>query len=179
MSLQGDFQFIEKLTEEFFRRPHVRKILKAIEAAHMTGWEKWLQIEFAEFLNSHPDIKAWWRESQYLLDKRLVASRKNCAVDFLIHQRYKQSHIALELKQANSPNTCLKNMLIDKKKIASIRSKKFDIRSVWCLGVHKRGDPNEVRRLLTYHADAKHIDISLQHHTSTRIARTEYAYTIF
>lgn len=178
MAVKQDFEFVDGLAADFFRRPYLKRVLATINAASMTGWEKWLQIELASFLSSHTDVKAWWRESKYELDKRVLDSRDTCAVDFLIHEKWKQSHMALELKQANSPNGCVKAMLRDKKKIAAIKFKKFDIRSVWCLGVHREEDPKEVRRLLAYHADKMRLDVPKNFH-SQGIGRTGYAYTIF
>lgn len=153
MTLSKDFEFITSFSSEFLQREHIKKTLRAIEISGMTGWEKWLQIELAAFLEARADIKAWWRESSYELDKRVVESRKRCAVDFLVHQKRKQSHMALEVKQINSPKACVKGMIRDKKKIQSIKKAKYDIRSIWCLGVHKIIEPEEVGRLVIYYGD--------------------------
>lgn len=179
MALKNDFDFIATLADEFFRRAHVKRILRAIDESAMKGWEKWLQIEFASFLGTHEGVRAWWRESKYDLDQRVLDSRKTCAVDFLVREKRKQSHMALELKQANSPNGCIKGMLRDKRKIASIKYAKFDIRSVWCLGVHRAEDPNEIRRLTNYHSDKMKTAIKSALFVSKTIGKTSYAYTIF
>lgn len=179
MALRNDFDFIAGLADEFFRRVHVKRILGAIDESAMTGWEKWLQIELASFLGTHNGVRAWWRESKYELDQRVLDSRKTCAVDFLVREKWKQSHMALELKQSNSPNHCIKGMLRDKKKIASIKYAKFDIRSVWCLGVHRAEDPSEIRRLTNYHADKMKTVIKPALFVSKPIGRTNYAYSIF
>lgn len=179
LSLKHDFEFIARLAEEFFRRPHVKRILSAIEECKMTGWEKWLQIELSAFLDSHTGVTAWWRESKYDLDQRVLESRKKCAVDFLIQEKWKQSHMALELKQINSANGCVKSMIQDKKKIAAIKSVKYDIRSVWCLGVHRTADPAEVHRLTAYHADKLNTEISYKRVICKSIGKTDYSYTIF
>lgn len=97
----------------------------------------------------------------------------------MIREKWKQSHIALELKQANSPNSCIKGMLRDKKKIAAIKYAKFDIRSVWCLGVHRAEDPSEIRRLTNYHADKMKTSIAPALFVSKTIGQTGYAYSIF
>ncbi len=179
MALKSDFEFMTSLADEFFRRPHVKRILRALDESSITGWEKWLQIELAAFLGVHTGITAWWRESKHELDQRVLASRKKCAVDFLVKEKWKQTHMALELKQANSPNACIKGMLRDKKKIASIKQAKFDIRSAWCLGIHRAEDPGEVRRLTNYHADKMKTAIKPDLFASQRIRRTDYAYSIF
>lgn len=179
MTLNKDFAFIAALANEFFCRPHVKRILAAIDESAMTGWEKWLQIELASFLGTHAGVRAWWRESKYELDQRVLDSRKMCAVDFLVREKGKQTHMALELKQGNSPNGCIKGMLRDKKKIAAIKSAKFDIRSVWCLGVHRAEDPSEIRRLTNYHADKMKVTIKSTLFLTKTIGRTGYAYSIF
>jgi len=179
LSLKHDLEFIARLADEFFRRPHVKRILTAIEECKMTGWEKWLQIELSAFLDSHSGVKAWWRESKYDLDQRVLDSRKKCAVDFLVQEKWKQSHMALELKQINSANGCVKSMIRDKKKIAAIKYAKYDIRSVWCLGVHRKVDPAEVHRLTAYHADKLKTEIPTKLVVCKAIGRTDYAYTIF
>lgn len=179
MALKNDFDFIASLADEFFRGTHVKHILGAIDESAMTGWEKWLQIEFASFLGTHKGVRAWWRESKYELDQRVLDSRKTCAVDFLIHEKWKQSHLALELKQANSPNGCIKGMLRDKKKISTIKYAKFDIRSVWCLGVHREEEPSEIRRLTNYHADKMRTAIKPALLVTKSIGKTGYAYTVF
>ena len=84
MSDKQDFEFMTRLADEFFREKHVGKMLKTFSEAHMTGWEKWLQIEFAAFLSVHENVTYWWRESRYQIDQRIRDSRKVCAVDFLI-----------------------------------------------------------------------------------------------
>jgi hypothetical protein len=179
LSEKLDFIFICDLAQQFFRKTHVRRALLAISEDSMTGWEKWLQIELAQFLRDHKKVKAWWRESKYALDGRLIAARKKCAVDFLIHQKGKQSHMALELKQANAMNNCIAGMLRDLKKISCIRGGAYDIRSVWCLGVHKTKSSSDVLRRTRYLADGAKISFDEKLFISASIGKTGYSYTIF
>ena len=180
MTLKRDHAFVSGLAAEFFKKPHIRHVLSAIDEFSVTGWEKWLQIEFAAFLGSHDGVRGWWRESSYELDQRLVASRRTCAVDFLICEQNKRSHLALEIKKGRSPDACIQGMLKDKKKIAAIKKTKFDIRSVWCLGVHTWVDSEEVVRLTNYHASKLKTAIKPQLMTaSKRIGRTQHVFTIF
>ena len=179
MSEKQDFQFIYEISKSFFKKAHVKKTLAAIDADYVTGWEKWLQIEFATFLREHPDIRAWWRESKFEIDKRVLAFRSRCAVDFLVHQKSKQSHFALELKQRNSPSGCVKGMLQDRRKIAAIKYRDYDIRSVWCLGVHRVQTPEEVLRLLRYYSDKMKISIKPENAITEAIGQTGYSFTIF
>lgn len=179
MTLKADFEFVQGLVQDFFASRHLRRTLVAIEADEISGWEKWLQIELAQFFREHDQIKAWWRESSYKLDRRVAQSRTQCAVDFLLHQARKQSHMALEVKQVDSVNNCVAGMLLDRRKISRIRGGVYDIRSVWCLGIHKAASQDEVRRKLVYHADRLEVEYNDKFFDSRRIGRTGYSYTLF
>lgn len=179
MKLKKDFDFIASLASDFFQRAHIKKTLRAIDESAMTGWEKWIQIELAAFLEGRDDIKAWWRESGYELDGRVAASRRKCAVDFLVHQKWKQSHMAVELKQVNSPTACVQGMLKDKKKIQGIKSAKYDIRSVWCVGVHRVAEPDEVLRLVAYYGSKLKFPINAKLLHTERIGYSSYMFTVF
>lgn len=179
VGLKEDFQFMHILATSFFQRAHIKKTLKAVDASAMSGWEKWLQIELAAFIQDQPNIKAWWRESSYELDQRVVASRKKCAVDFLIHQKWKQSHMALELKQVNSASACVQGMLRDKRKIQSIKAGKYDIRSAWCIGVHRVCDQAEVARLVAYYGSKMKHPINSKLQISERVGYSPFMFTLF
>ena len=179
MKLKDDFDFVASVASDFFQRAHIKKTLKAIDESAMTGWEKWIQIELAAFLETRDDIKAWWRESAYELDGRVVESRKKCAVDFLVHQKWKQSHMAVELKQVNSPTACVQGMIKDKKKIQGIKSTKYDIRSVWCVGVHRVAEPAEVQRLVAYYGSKLKSPIDGKLLSTERIGYSPYMFTVF
>jgi len=58
LSLKNDFDFIGGLVDEFFRRAHMKRVLRSIDESAMTGWEKWLQIELASFLGKHEGVRA-------------------------------------------------------------------------------------------------------------------------
>lgn len=179
MTLKHDFKFIITLSSDFFQRAHIKRSLKAIDASKMTGWEKWLQIELATYLDTRADIKTWWRESSYEIDGRVAESRKKCAVDFLVHQKRKQSHMALELKQVNSPTACVQGMLRDKKKIDSIKTTKYDIRSVWCVGVHRCAEMDEVKRLVAYYSSKLKSPVNSTFLFTERIGYSPYMFTVF
>lgn len=179
MSIKQDFEFITSLSSGFFQRNHIKKTLKTINDCKMSGWEKWLQIELAAYLETREDIKAWWRESSYEIDKRVVESRKRCAVDFLVHQKWKQSHMALELKQVNSPAACIQGMIKDKKKIETIKTAKYDIRSVWSIGVHRVTETAEVKRLADYYSSKLKLPINSQFQLAERIGYSPYMFTVF
>jgi hypothetical protein len=173
-----DLEFLSELATQFFRSKHLRQTLMAIQEDSITGWEKWLQIEFAAFLRQHDSVKAWGRESQYKLDGRLAKVRQTCAVDFIIHQKAKHSHLALEIKQIRSPASCINGMLKDIKKLAKIRKSDYDIRGVWCLGVHNAIPAEDALREVDYYAKKLHIDIKQAHVFSERIGNTGFSCTL-
>jgi hypothetical protein len=130
MSIQNDLNFLATLAKSFFKQAHIRKTLAAIKEEEITGWEKWLQIEFATFLRSHDSVKEWNREIQHSLDKRIAKSRSACAIDFVILQKHKHSTLALEIKQRSSMTACLRGMLRDIKKVGKIKEKQFNSRGI-------------------------------------------------
>lgn len=173
-----DLKFVNSLATQFFKSKHLRQTLVAINEDSITGWEKWLQIEFATFLRQHESVKAWGRESQYKLDGRVAKVRKTCAVDFIIHQRAKHSHVALEIKQIRSPARCIGGMLKDIKKLYRIRKSEYDIRSVWCLGIHNEISPREALREVNYYSSKLGIEINTSHVVSEKIGRTGFSFTL-
>lgn len=176
-TLDNDLKFLQSVADPFFRQAHIKKSLVAIREDSISGWEKWLQIEFATFLRQHKSVKSWGRESQYKLDKRLAKAMHTCSVDFIVHQKYKQSHIALELKQINSPPACVCAMIKDIKKLNQIRRSEFDIRSVWCLGVHNSSSSAVIEREALYYASKLGVEIKASLVASKRVGRTGYSYT--
>lgn len=177
-TLTHDLKFLQSITNPFFSQKHIKKTLVAIEEDSISGWEKWLQIEFASFLREHTAVKSWGRESQYKLDKRVAKAAHSCSVDFIIHQKHKQSHIALELKQINSPSRCISAMIKDIKRLNEIRRSEFDIRSVWCLGVHYLASTDDVKREALYYASKLGVEIKAGLVASRKIGRSGYCYTL-
>ncbi|MCG9647616.1 hypothetical protein L1D24_03420 [Vibrio brasiliensis] len=50
--VKHDFQFIKELAVDFFSQQHIVERLSLIESNELTGWEIWLQVEFAMFLET-------------------------------------------------------------------------------------------------------------------------------
>jgi hypothetical protein len=178
MSELKDLEFLLSVVRPFFKQAHIKKTLSTIHEDGISGWEKWLQIELASFLRQHASVKAWGRETQYKLDKRLTKKKSACSVDFIIHERKKQSHLAVELKQVNKMPACVQAMLRDLDKLGKIKGSEFDIRSVWCLGIHNRAHIDAVRREATYYSSTHDIALSENAIVSERIGRTEYSFTV-
>jgi hypothetical protein len=179
MSIESrDLEFLTDLASEFFGQRTIRRTLQVINEQSISGWEKWLQVEFAAFIHDHENVKAWSREMPYPTDQRIEKARNRCAVDFIIHQKYKQSHLALEIKQVKSVSRCARAMVEDIKKMLSIRRSEFDIRSVWCLGVHQAATEAEVLRELKYHADELSFDLSEKLVSTRKIGQTGYSFSL-
>lgn len=174
----NDLNFVNSLAEGFFAQRSLRKTLSVIRDEEMTGWEKWLQVEFATFIREHDGVKAWSRETPYAIDKRIEKARERCAVDFIVHQKYKQSHLALELKQIDSVARCAQAMIKDIQKMRSIRRSEFDIRSVWCLGVHADEQAPTVLREFKYYAEKLDFDFDEKLFATQRIGKTGFSYSI-
>ena len=177
-AIAQDLEFLKSVAEPFFGRAQIRRTLVAIREESITGWEKWLQIEFASFIRQHDDVKGWSRESSYQLDQRVAKARSKCAVDFIIHQKRKHSHLAVEMKQVRSPSSCVNAMIKDIKKLHKIRRSEFDIRSVWCIGVHDRHPPEDIQREALYYGSKYGVDIEANLVYSNKIGQTGYSYTL-
>lgn len=175
--IKKDFEFIKGIAADFFKKKSIRDTLAMIDEYEISGWEKWLQIELSKTLKEHPTVRRWSREKRYPLDRRASKSRASCSVDFVIHQSKKHSHVALEVKQIDSAKTCIRSMLKDVLKIENIKGSRNDIRSLWCLGIHRHDDSIDVQTWTK--SRAIEFDVDIKHMHTCRIGRTEYAYTIF
>jgi hypothetical protein len=47
----SDSAYILDILEQFFKDKEIKKKFQIIQNSNITGWEIWLQIEFAYFLN--------------------------------------------------------------------------------------------------------------------------------
>lgn len=173
-----DLEFLEDIATEFFAQRSIRRTLQVISDQSISGWEKWIQVEFATFIHDHDNVKAWSRETPYATDQRIEKARSRCAVDFIIHQKHKQSHLALEIKQVKSVSRCARAMVEDIVKMWTIRKSEFDIRSVWCLGIHQAAPEAEVLRKLNYHADELNVNLSPSLIVTKAIGRTGYSFSL-
>ena len=60
-----------------------------------------------------------------------------------------------------------------------IRGSEFDIRSVWCLGVHNATDADEVLRMVVHQAGNLQVEINPKLVVTRAIGKTGYSYTLF
>ena len=179
MSEQKDFEFLKDLSCSFFRKRSIIKTLKIIDEQGISGWEKWMQIEFAKYCNERENVAQWCREEKYKLDRRTSRRRNTCSIDFSLRQKHKQTWVALELKQKKRASTCIKSMLKDVVKVTKIRNSEYDIRTVWCLGVHKSADEKKVLGYIAKYGIEFEQEINKSCVYTKKIGRSAYSFTLF
>ena len=132
-----DQEYILDIAAKFFKEKEIKKKFQIIQSSNITGWEIWLQIEFAYFLNGFDDQPEWYREFSYEYDRRKEKIKLKLKPDFLIRKKgWKlDEYMALEFKQDVKPVSCLKKMLLDLDKYSKVRKSNDDIKSVWTLGI--------------------------------------------
>jgi len=147
--LRNDLEFLTNLAQDFFKKTDIVDKLNQFLGNQVKGWEIWLQVEFALFLFSHPQVSEVEREKRYELDKRMSKDKDICSIDFLIRQKHKQSSIPLEIKQHENASHCIRYMLKDIEKYEKVRGSSATTgRSLWCLGVHSTVDDDYLERLI-------------------------------
>lgn len=177
--MSNDFEFMTSVVESFFAKKTIKDTLAHISEFDITGWEKWIQIEFAKHCKSHLGITEWGRELRYELDKRCSKSKSSCSIDFLIRQKHKQSPLAIEIKQQSSPRGCIKSMLRDKAKLQNIKWSQDDLRGVWCIGVHNFEPTENIKNLVDYCSKEAGTKIPEKFIFSRRIGKTQFSVTLF
>jgi|UPI00040192E7 hypothetical protein len=179
--MKSDFEFLKDLAGDFFKQESTMNRLSFIykEREKILDWEKWVQVEFAIHCQNHEKVASWDKEIRYELDKRISKNKDTCVIDFWVRQKHKQSALGIEFKQHHSPEYCIKAMMNDVVKVLKVKSSQDDLRSIWCLGIHKAESQGSVKTtVMTY---AKHhlipLDENLIH--SDEIGTTGYSFTIF
>lgn len=171
-----DLRFVAGLVEKFFEDKTIKKKLRFIRESRISGWEKWMQVEFGMFLDGHTEVMQADREQKFAVDGRktyktrahidFVFRKKNCAIDQLL---------GVELKRRNSFHTCLAGMIEDANKFYTLKGK--DLRGAYCLGIHTEKDQDYV--INTVWEQCREILPSKQRIISRQISDTDYSYTIF
>ncbi|QYK07880.1 hypothetical protein [Shewanella mangrovisoli] len=179
--VKNDFQFINELAVNFFGQKHIIERLKLIETNKLTGWEVWLQVEFAMFLETQLLVDEWFREFQYSMDKRISKNQKFMAIDFLIRKRHArlEQFIALEIKQNLSAASCIAGMMKDVCKISQVKRSEDDIRTMWSLGVHPFLPHIQLEALVNQYAKNYGVKLVSGCISTTPISKTKFAFTVF
>ncbi len=134
--MKKDFEFIAQIANDFFDQDHIHGTLSHILNFGISGWEKWVQIEFAKFCQLHDEISEFGREIRYELDGRMSRQKLTCSIDFLLRQKRKHSPMGIEFKQSQSAKICIRQMFDDVLKVQKIKYSQDDLRSIWCIGIH-------------------------------------------
>ncbi len=179
--VKNDFQFIKELAVDFFGQQHIVERLKLIESNKLTGWEIWLQVEFAMFLETQLLVDEWIREFQYSMDRRISKSKKFMAIDFLIRKKNTRlgHYIALEIKQNLSAASCIAGMMKDVCKISQVKGSEDDIRSMWSLGIHPFLPQVQLETLVNECAESYDVELASGCISTNRIGKTKFAFTVF
>jgi len=179
--MEKDFNFIVSLMDGFVKQTSIQQKLNTIEEHKITGWETWFQIEFASYLSKHPDVaNDWSREEQFNIDKRTKDYRGKIAIDFLLRKKNTstKTFIALELKQHNSVEICITNMLKDVEKVFNIKKSENKFRSYWNIGIHPKEAKSTIKNKILKKEEK--CNVSLSEYVEVRfIPKTNFAYTIF
>jgi hypothetical protein len=179
--MKKDFDFIVSLMTSFVKQKHIQNRLNFIDNHYVTGWETWLQIEFAHFINSHENVSEWSREDQFSTDKRKSKFKDKIAIDFLVRQKgfSKDKYIALELKQHYSIETCIAYMMDDIAKLDNVKLSETNFRSFWNIGIHPRDNKTTIKNKIIKKMKQKDIDLYNEFREIRYIPSTSYAFTIF
>ncbi len=59
--VKSDFKFITDLVTKFFNQAHIIRRMNLIHSNDITGWEIWLQVEFAMFIEDQIEVDQWLR----------------------------------------------------------------------------------------------------------------------
>lgn len=146
--INRDFTHLTELIDNFFSLRDIKHKLNIINEEEITGWEVWLQIEFANLLSQTEH--EWWRECTVAADQRKRPDRPFQRTDFLLRKKgwTADSYIGVEFKQNSSPASCVRNMAKDLEKLSKIRKSQIDLRSFWTVGITKTITNEELNELV-------------------------------
>ena len=178
--VNGDFEFLANLFDKFFSQKSIRDRLNLIEGKNITGWEIWLQVELAFFLDVQENVMDWMREVPCSTDRRVEKLKAKGIIDFWLREKNKSTEtmIAIELKQAKVAKSCITAMIKDLNKFHSLKpSEQNCIRTFWCVGIHPQVEEDET--CIQYINDNKDgYEFNQNHILSKKIKGTSFSFTI-
>ncbi|WP_151803058.1 hypothetical protein [Acinetobacter guillouiae] len=177
--MSRDFEYILDIAAKFFKEKEIKKKFQIIQSSNITGWEIWLQIEFAYFLSGIDSPPEWYRESSFEYDRRKERIKLKLKPDFLIRKKgWKlDEYMALEFKQDVKPVSCLKKMLSDLDKYSKVRKSNNNLRSIWTLGIFYAEDIDEVQDKFSKVLEEQGV-YTLENLTITQIDKTNYWFVL-
>ncbi len=178
--INRDFQHLNTLLNTFFSQKNIQQKLNIIHDYEITGWEIWLQVEFANMLSNTDHL--YWREQALEFDYRQNKGKYYFRPDFLLRKKgwAQERYMAIEFKQNPNPTACVKNMAGDLKKIGQMRKSELDLRSVWAVGITKVIENDQLSSLADHYLDRKHYQTKSfnKHIQAFPIGKTPYCYII-
>lgn len=177
--LNGDFEFLSNLFDKFFSQKPILDRLKLVDEKGITGWEIWLQVELAFFLDAQESVMEWVREVPCSTDGRIEKLKQRGIIDFWLREKNKSidTMIAVEIKQAKSAKSCITAMMKDLNKFHSLKpSEKNCIRTFWCLGVHRAVEEETCLKIINEHKIG--YEFNQNHLLSKKIKGTNFSFTI-
>jgi len=179
--MDAEFKLVKGLIVDFFNQNKIKESMNVIKRSEITGWENWFQIEFAIYLQQEKNnvCSGWNREWRYPR-----ADNKTNVIDFLIHNGLvgssKKQQIAVELKQDRNMSECIKGMVEDWVKYYDIKKSVNDISSIWCVGVHKTTDLNDVlNEVKGQIKELENFTFEVVNFHTNEIGTSGYSFTIF
>ena len=176
-----EFEYLEKITQEFFSKARIQQSLNIIYEHDITGWEIWLQIELSHFLSKHDSEPEWHREEEHDYDRRMEKNKSFLKPDFLIRKKgwRKDSYFALEIKQHREAANCISNMKKDMARVEKIKQSSVDLRNYWVLGVYERKSKADIKELITDALDLHGYEYDDNVVVNKFINNTYFGYCIF
>ncbi|WP_430317761.1 hypothetical protein [Pseudomonas nitroreducens] len=178
---QPDFEYIRDLLDEFFKKRSIKAAFKIINQQEITGWEIWLQIEFARFLAEHASEPEWWRETPLKFDYRREKTGYFLKPDFIIRKKHwpLESYVALEIKQHQHAGNCVANMISDLEKVAKIRKSELNVRSLWALGIFCTEPDACIFELIETKLQSRGLEYHESRTKAAPISGTAFSYALF
>ncbi len=174
-----DFEFTISLLDSFFAQTKIQKSLQIIKNHSISGWETWVQIEFATFLSSVNDIECF-REFPLLPDRRKDKQRTMIRPDFILKRKgfSKEEYILLEFKQNSlSTKQCFRGMFNDIKKICSLKGSSA-MKLFLGVGIHPKAQMSKAE-IKDYILESFEFGLHRDMIQTRFIPNTEFAFTAF
>jgi hypothetical protein len=152
-----------------------------IGANEISGWEVWLQIEFARFLSGHHTEPTWWRESKLEFDYRKEKEKYFFKPDFLIRKKgwHSDGYAALEIKQHRNAAICVSNMINDLVKVSKVRKSELNLRCYWALGFFMTDPADDVEEIVLLKGILANVEVTESQLAIEEIEGTHFSYALF
>jgi hypothetical protein len=161
---------VAALIDGFFSSERLRPVLKSLLRRDVSGWEVWLQIEFAHYLTTMDGDQNWYREYEITSTDNEKKSRP----DFWLWSKHDKKYTLLEFKQANDSKMLLSSMVKDTLKsvssnmVCSSDNEIYEFSRLFFIGIFKGRETKPL-----------HLVDCIAEKTSIEIPDTGYSYVVF